>query len=235
MSMFHTETVTCPVCEATSEQTFATSVNADRRPDLRQDILDDRFQRLTCSACGAEFRFAPHLTYLNVDRGQWILTMAAPQRPFWESLEAGALEIYNDSFGPDAPNAARAIGERLTPRITFGWSGLREKLLCDDLGINDVELELLKVLLMRTVEASAVTTRAALRLLEADAAGDLRLAWRADDTEGADDILTVPRRLLDGIREQGAAWDALRAEISNGPFVDATKLFTPAELPVAAT
>ncbi len=234
MSVFHSETIVCPLCEATSEQSFANSVNADRRPDLRAEILDQTFQRITCPSCKGQFRFAPHLTYVDTARGQWILTMPATERPYWESLEAGSLEIFNDAFGFEAPKAAQAIGQKLIARVTFGWTGLREKLLCQEVGLNDAELELLKVLMMRTVEAVNVSDRVALRLLGTDPSGALLMAWVRDDTEGAGEIMTVPRDLLDDIRAQGPAWDALRAEITNGTFVDATKLFVPPELPVAA-
>ena len=234
MSVFHSETVVCPSCSASFAQNFANSVNADRRPDLRNAILDNSFQRMACPACNGMFRFAPHLTYLDLGRGQWILTMASTKRPLWKSLEAGALEIFNDAFGTQAPSAARSIGAKLAARVTFGWIGLREKLLCQQMGMNDVELELLKILLMRTIEAERVAEDAALRLLNTDPSGSLLLAWVRDDTEAAGDVLTIPRDLLDEFHSPGQAWDLLRSELANGPFVDATKLYVPQELIVAA-
>ena len=117
--------------------------------------------------------------------------------------------------------------------MTFGWSGLREKLLCEEFGIDDTTLELLKLLLLRTIEAGNLTENAALRLIARNEAGDLVMAWLSDATEGGTEIIEVPASLLADIAGD-KAWDAARAELSNGPFVDAGKLLVSPELPIPA-
>jgi hypothetical protein len=233
MSLIRTQTITCPACENQSRHEIAESVNADRRPDLRDAILDDSFQRIICPVCGGALRFSPHMTYFDSERHQWILALPAHDRPIWESFESGALDIFNRGFGPAAPRMAQSLGKTLTSRVTFGWSGLREKLLCVQFGVNDADLELLKVLLMGTVESTHVRDDAALRLIGVDASGDLLIGWVSDDNESVDETLTVPRSLLGDIASDPDAWDALRAEIANGSFVDATKLLVQPELPIA--
>ena len=233
MSLFHSETIACPGCGAQQRVEVASSVNADRRPELRDAILDDSLQRITCDACGAKARLAPHLTFLDVGRRQWVLTLPAADRVLWDSFERGALDVFNGSFGPEAPPAARALGEQIAVRVAFGWSGLREKLLCRQLGVDDVELELLKLLLMRTVEAGDVRDGAALRLIGATEEGALQIGWVEDDGEAVVDVLDVPRDLLDGIHADGAAWDQVRAELTSGPFVDITKALVEPELAIA--
>lgn len=233
MSLFHTESIACPSCGAKAEREIAGSVAAARRPDLRQAILDDSFQKIACEACGTSFRITPTLTYMDVTRGTWILTLPCADRPLWDTFERGALEIFSDSFGAAAPPAARGLGERLKVRVTFGWSGLREKLLCEEYGIDDTALELLKLLLIRTTEAGHVTEDAALRLLGRKDDGALLLGWLKDATEGGDEAIAVPAALLDDIAAD-AAWSAARTELANGPFVDVSKLLVEPELPVAA-
>ena len=66
MSVFHTETVNCPACATPVEFKLVFSVNADRRPDLREAIVAGTFQRQPCPSCGAEFRVDPEFTYMEL-------------------------------------------------------------------------------------------------------------------------------------------------------------------------
>jgi hypothetical protein len=231
MSLLHTETLPCPFCGAEAEREIANSVAAVRRPDLRAAILDNSFQKTVCEACGKTFRVNPTLTYLDTQRGTWILTLPCGKRPFWDSFETGSISIFDDSFGPDAPPIARSLGARLRRRVTFGWSGLREKLLCEEFGIGDTTLELLKLLLLRTTESGRLVPDGALRLLDRNPDGDLVMAWLDDATEGGTEFIEVPASLLDDIAGDNA-WDAARDALGNGPFVDVAKLLVTPELPL---
>jgi hypothetical protein len=231
MSLFHTATIACPKCGAAAEYSISNSIAAARRPDLREAIVDGSFQRQTCAACAATFRINPVITYMDTGRHSWILVRPGVDRPLWDSFEAGALDIFNDSFGLEAPAAARAFGEQLRVRVTFGWSGLREKLLCEDYGIRDVTLELTKLALIGTSEAANLSESASLRLIDRTEDGTLLLAWLSDETEKGDEVIEVPRAVLDRI-DADAAWDAARQELSGGPFVDVTKLLIEPELAV---
>ena len=233
MSLLHTETLPCPFCGAVAEREIANSVAAARRPDLRAAILDGSFQKIVCDACGKTFRVTPTLTYMDTARGTWILTLPIDKRPFWDSFEAGALSIFNDSFGPSAPPAARGLGERMRKRVTFGWSGLREKLLCEEFGFDDVALELLKLLLLGTSEAGHLSLTASLRLIARTEAGDPVLAWLNNATEAGSEAIEVPSSLLGDIAADHA-WDKARAVLGSGPFVDTAKLLVAAELPLPA-
>jgi endogenous inhibitor of DNA gyrase (YacG/DUF329 family) len=60
---FRTETVNCPACATPVEFELVFSVNADRRPDLRDAIVAGTFQRQPCPSCGTDFgsiRNSPH-------------------------------------------------------------------------------------------------------------------------------------------------------------------------------
>src|SRR5580698_8815544 len=111
MSVFHQATVACGKCGTANDVDLAASVNADRRPDLRTAILDGSFQALKCEKCGTALRLPAHLTYLDTGRGQWIVVDSFAALPNWKDAEAEAQDAYDVTFGPDAPDASREIGE----------------------------------------------------------------------------------------------------------------------------
>ena len=77
MSLFQSVNLTCPSCDSLITMDSVGSVNADRRPDLRDDIIHNRFQDVTCENCGNSFRLQPNFNYLDAGRGQWIAGMPA--------------------------------------------------------------------------------------------------------------------------------------------------------------
>jgi hypothetical protein len=59
MSIFKTVELPCPTCATRVSFELVHSVNADRRPDLRQAVLDRSFQRAV-PACGLAFAPSPN-------------------------------------------------------------------------------------------------------------------------------------------------------------------------------
>ena len=65
MSLFVPMTVKCPSCDHPITMEAVGSVNADRRPDYRDDILENTFQDIACEKCGETFRMEPEFIYLD--------------------------------------------------------------------------------------------------------------------------------------------------------------------------
>jgi hypothetical protein len=232
MSRFQVEEVDCPSCGKKVEFPVNYSVNADRRPDFRDDILDGTFQREECPHCQHEFRLEPELTYVDVGRHQWILVQAASKLAQWVELEDHARFCFDQAYGEGAALPAQEIGKGIVPRVTFGWAALREKVLCGEHGLDDVTLELLKMALVRSAEDVPLADGVELRLV--DVQGDeLVLAWIKADHELAVEVVNVPRSLYDEIAADAAGgWKALRKELASGAFVDIHRLLVePAEEP----
>jgi len=223
MSLFNQATVTCPHCATQFEVDQVASINADRRPDLRREILDGVFQAQTCAHCGTVFRLPPSFSYLDVGHGQWIMAYPADELVNWPVLEAHAEEIFDTAYGAGAPAAARDIGAGLVPRITFGWPAIREKLLCPELALDDVTLELLKAAVMRTVQKPPFADSTELRLLGA-ADGGLTLAWLDSNTEATLASLRVPRDIYGDIEGDVAAWAGMRERLAGHGFADLNRL-----------
>ena len=223
MSIFTTARVTCPKCGSVTEISWAASLNADRRPDLRAQVMDRSFQAEDCASCGEPLRLPPHLTYVDMGRRAWILVEDTDELAQWATHEAEAQQLFADSFGPDAPQAARALAEGVNPRLVFGWPALREKIMCNELALDDVTLELLKLAVASNVAGAPLLDGHTLRLTQGDATR-LTLAITDDESEEEFGTMEVQRSLVDVISGDLAAWAPLRAKFENASLVDVARL-----------
>ncbi|WP_207477274.1 CpXC domain-containing protein [Arenibaculum pallidiluteum] len=219
MSLFNSVAIECPVCKTANAFELAASVNADRRPDLRDEILAGTFQALRCGQCGARLKPPPAMTYIDVGRHQWILVQPFAQLEQWQAFEEQARAVFERTFGAAAPLAAQAMGKALDVRIAFGWPALREKIRCRELGLDDVALELLKMAVLRNVSGAPVSDDAELRLLGAED-GMLELGWVRGEEEAVVASLKVPRDVYDHVAADRGAWQPLRDQLSGRPFAD---------------
>ena len=110
MSIFRKMRLECPVCATPIDFDVVLSVSADRRPDLREAILDGSFQRLPCPGCGTEARADPEFTYMDIGRGQYIGVWPAGKRADWKTWAEKTRAVFDDALGKNAPSEARGIG-----------------------------------------------------------------------------------------------------------------------------
>ncbi len=225
MSLFESVTLACPSCGEPVEFEAVGSVNAARRPDLREAIVSGAFQREDCPNCDTSFRLDPEMVYLDVGKGQWIAVYPLEALGDWAGREAQAQENFAFAYGEEAPGPAKDIGEDLSPRVAFGWSALREKLVCAEQGIDDEDLELTKIAIMRGLENPPLGDGTELRLIEVDAEQDvLVMAWILAQSEEVVEMMRVPRSLYDEIADDQEDWEPLRQSLSAGFFVDMQRL-----------
>lgn len=223
MSIVENMTVECPYCEKPVDFTAAHSVLADRRPDMRQDILSNAFQSEQCPHCGAKFRREPRLNYLDIQRGQWLLAKPAADVVDWPNLEAQAQAIFELGYGLLAPAPAQEIGRGLKVRVVFGWPALREKLLAAEHQLDDITLECLKLRLLRSLDGPPMSDTVEMRLEEVSP-DTLTLVWIDSEGETVLEVMQVPRSLYDEIERDSKSFFALRAQLNEGPFADLNRL-----------
>jgi hypothetical protein len=223
MSMFNQATMPCPVCGTPRTFDLVASVNADRRPDLRAAIMNGSFQREKCDSCGSTFRTQPLMTYLDMGRGQWILVQPGGDVRQWKALQEKARSVFAVAYGPDAPPEAQEMGRDMKARVVFGWGALSEKLLCSEHGLDDVNLELLKMAVLKDVPDPPLKDQNDLRLVGVEG-DELVLAWMSSEDEHVANTLRVPREVYDDIAADTDAWQSLRNELSAEPFVDFNRL-----------
>ena len=219
MSIFRYETVSCPACATPVEFELVLSVNADRRPDLRDEIVAGSFQRRPCPSCGVEFRVDPEFTYMDLDHGQYIGVWPIARRGDWQACGAKTAETFEAALGKGASPEARKLGAKLEPRAVFGFPALVEKIIAREAGIDDRTLELAKVLALRKGSETPVPGRRELRLVEAGAE-DFVLAWVRPADGAVESAIRVPRTLLADIDAEPEPWKAMRESVGEGIVVD---------------
>ena len=227
MSVFENSVVTCPVCQADVSHDVVHSVNADRRPDLRDAILDGTFQRAQCPGCGETFRLSPEFSYLDQRHRLWLAAFGAADLGGWAEAEREAQETFDGAFGAGASPAARGVGDGLTRRVTFGWPAVREKLLLREHGLDDVTVELMKAAMLREGGGGVpLNGEAELRVI--NVRGDiLACAWLWVSTEEVIRAMEVPRAVYDGIAADHGEWADLRADLTPGFFLDLNRMLIP--------
>jgi len=221
MSIFREETLACPACGTEVEFELVQSVSADRRPDLRDAILDGSFQRKACPSCGKGFRVEPEFVYMDFGRGQYLGVWPATRRHEWQACAAQTRAVFDAALGKDAPASARKLGDKLQVRAVFGWPALLEKVLARQLGIDDRTLEVTKLAVMRTRDETPLPGARELRLVGA-VDGDPVLAWvgTAPSGEEREAALRVPRQLIADIEAEPEKWQALRDGVGEADVVD---------------
>lgn len=223
MSVFYPVGLSCS-CGERIDADLCVSVNADRRPDLRDEILAGRFQVVPCPACGAAIRLEPELTYIDLAHGLWILAKPRSDIAQWRVMEEEARAIFERTYGARAPRPARALGARLDPRVVFGWAALREKIACALAGVDDLAVELVKTSLLRAPGTSLPDGSSDWRLIGAD---DRLLTFGLveADTDAVRQSIQAPRAALGPVLDANA-WAAPRRALLGGCFVDVERLLT---------
>ena len=219
MSIFRNLMVQCPVCSTPIDFELVISVAADRRPDLREQILDGSFQRQPCPACLTPFRVEPEFAYIDFARRQYLGVWPKQKRAEWQSCAQKTREVFDDALGERATPEARRLGGGLDVRVVFGWPALAEKLIARDAGVDDRTLEVAKLAAMRSADDCAVPGGGTELRLVGREGDDLVLAWigSGDDMPP---LWRLPRGVLAEIDADPVAWQAARAAVGEGDVVD---------------
>lgn len=223
MSVFTTREFTCPDCGATLEYDNYDSINADRRPDLREEIISRSLSLVHCEACDKEFRPEPSLNYLDYKTGLWIMARPIYTLGHWDIEEQRATVLFANAYGTNAPKTAQEIGDALTPRLVFGWAALREKLVLKEAELDDLQIEKTKLTILANRPGNPIAPGVELRLINAREQA-FRMAW-LDATSGeALQQFDIQRALYDSMNE-GDDWGEIEDTLKAGIFTDIQRMF----------
>jgi hypothetical protein len=219
VSIFRYLDAQCPACATPVTFELVYSVNADRRPDLRESILDGSFQRMACPSCGTSFRADPEFSYMDMAHGQYIGVWPASKREQWHDFAQRTQEVFDQMLGSGATPEAQEIGKRLEPRAVFGWAALVEKILTKQAGIDDRTLEIAKAAVLRMQDTMPLPGVQEFRLLRMEGE-DPVFGWVRTADGTASGAVKVPRKLIADIDGAPDTWRELRESVGDGLVVD---------------
>ncbi|WP_338845660.1 CpXC domain-containing protein [Massilia sp. W12] len=165
MAVTHPHRFSC-ACGAQMEMPLAHSVNVARTPEVRQQIIEKRWQSVQCPSCQGAFvverpfyytDLARHAVYLVQPRSRRYRYRSDSQQlqeqakaiPSAQQLPRQAEAGAADSAAPAAPAPESCNGgSDLHLRVLYGLGELREKLLAQDAALDDRILEICKILLV---------------------------------------------------------------------------------------
>lgn len=171
-------------CGAAITANLADGVNASRTPEIRKEILEGRFHKVGCASCGRIVTAEKSFFYTDLDRSTYIQVKPRQDRHLSKTVSHGldnALQYVPETM---APSSGRNV------RVVFGMAELREKLLAQDLGLDDIGVEYLKVLALN--EHPFLMQRPRLRLMLDGATSDELQFVAAFDLDGQQFRLGVP-------------------------------------------
>jgi hypothetical protein len=149
MSKFEVHQITCPECGHAQEEKVYVSLSGARMQAATDAIIDGRWGRIRCAACGHEFYLDHLLLYTNLPGRQWVVQYPRSQLPQYATLEIEAEQTFQLEYLSRPPAEIRDQSKDVTRRICFGLPQLAEKLQAWRNGIDDRALECLKLVLMR--------------------------------------------------------------------------------------
>lgn len=124
------------------EANVADSVNIDRTPRVREQILAGEFHRVPSPTGRGRVSVEKAFFYFDFGRKQFFLVLPRWDRHKWQEASRDLREMITRIPETLVPPDQRNI------RVIFGLAELREKLLAFDAGLSDRMVEALKVLAM---------------------------------------------------------------------------------------
>jgi hypothetical protein len=150
------QNIRCPACNAESPFTIWRSLNATLNPEAKQSLVAGELLRFTCPDCGAATQFVYPLLYHDMQRRLMV----------W---------MIPDENGKPAEPDAPAPGESVlgvvtgyTARVVSSPNELLEKILIFDAELDDLALEMFKIIIRLQVEAAGQPQDAKIFFARAD-------------------------------------------------------------------
>lgn len=141
MSIKHYHCLTLPT-QSEVEMELYSSINVQRTPLLKQQILANTLHTIQCPGRHESFCCECEFSYLDPDKNLYIICLPNNKKHQWQEYSQRLHTIYKEipycAMGQDTPMC----------RIVFGLDELREKIVIRDLSLDDGLLEILKVLII---------------------------------------------------------------------------------------
>lgn len=141
MSTFGSAQFPCGRCGAEVRGEVGIVVNLGKRADMRQSLLQRRFNTLDCPACGFSTVVTRTVGLVDFSRFQWILCYPLWAEVHWQDLALAMESQVRRILGAVPPADQGRPWSEWKLRVVFGYEAAREKLRIWDEGLDDAAVE----------------------------------------------------------------------------------------------
>ena len=219
MSQTRSYPIPCPQCGAQGAAELHESVNVAEHPELREDLMADRLNRVRCHDCGFEFRVDKPLLYH--DPAHRLLL-------WWMPAGREQPDRARDEVARMQERLAEALGGESVPelQLVYERSELIERIFLVEAGLDPRLIEYVKYIIYSNNAARIDPARKRLLFNAQDSTGDV-LCFVVQDVESRklNSVLQYHRDAYAGVKEMfdGARAEGLR-ELFPGPYYSARAL-----------
>lgn len=213
-------TISCPQCQHEHDVRLSDKLDANARPDLKERLLENTFNRIECKSCGFVFRADMPVLYTDLEREiiiHWMplhrQTLAELQQGFAESQEELRKELPE---GTPVPRLQLVLSRvELIERIFVLEEKLDERLI-----------EYVKYLIYQN-NAARIPARKKNLLFNAQKSDDNTFCFAIQDidTMTFDDVLSYPRSQYQKLRNKFMADDEELTALFPGAYKNARLAF----------
>ena len=217
------ERIECPACGTGQLMWVVRAASVGRTPEVKAALLDGRFMRHRCEACAQVLEIERDLLWTDFDAGWFILCYASDAAVDVDACEEEAIEVFRTTAEQGCPPVVRALGERLSLRVVFGYDQLREKVLCREHGLDDKVVEFVKLAVLAARPEWQRPGFDGLRLVDVLPEG---LAFE-HDADGPKPRVVIDRDTYTSIAADPRHFIDWAPQIWQGPYVNARSVRMP--------
>jgi len=223
MGISQTELFPCGECGNQIAIEVHSSLNFSRQPELLEALLLGTLQLGQCEKCQSYLRVEPEFSVVDLKNNIWIGAFPAASLPHWKNCEDVCKKTFDKSFGPTAPEEIQEMGKTITPRMTFGWAALKEKMMLNQLRFDDLVFESAKAQLIES-QAAPAPEEASLRLTGLDPQGFIfRWVHHLND-EYLGEKIQAPLNFVQIQQQSPLKKPDINERLKGGFFIDLYKL-----------
>ncbi|HMO05005.1 MAG TPA: CpXC domain-containing protein [Kiritimatiellia bacterium] len=215
-------TIKCPKCGEQQETQLFESINVRKEPELRDQLMANKINEVTCAACGFAFRVDKPLLYIDQDHALMIYLIPASEAQY-DTGEDQFNEFLRNMLGL-LPVDFRAPEVQLV----FNRVELVERIFLIEAGLNPRIIEYIKHTIY-TQNGSKIPAQQKAILFNAQDSTDETLCFVVQDvaTRKFEAVLQYQRETYDALDAMFADGEksADLMELFPGPYISARRLF----------
>ena len=221
MSEQSTYNIRCPQCSLTQDVTLHDSVNVQAEPEMREQIMANKLNAVTCEKCSFTFRVDKSLLYHD-PQGNFMIHLIPGREDVIEATQARFSEWMRE-LGGMLPAGIRAPDLHLV----VSRAELVERIFLLEAGLNERVIEYIKyIIYSRNLERLAPESRALLFDTQDSTAEQLCFVIQDLESRNIEGVLHYSREAYTGLCEMFDRDDQTPSlmELFPGPYVSARAL-----------